>query len=262
MRLVAVLALACLPAPPLVAQSVDQLVARGDSLSHRLHPDSALAWYRRAVALDSTGSRQLWKVGHALVDIAKQMPGEPKAAGAIRDSLYLTAAQYGWKAIAANNDDADAHFVVGLALGRLALTRGGRDKVRYGDFVQWEAYIALRLAPNHDGAHHVLGAFHAEVQRLSPVTRFIARTVFGAKGLAYTNWDSARVHLERAVELNPTYLFHRLDLAKALIDTRRYDEARKQLEAIGSLPPTTDVLDPAYKKEAEALLAEIRKRKK
>ena len=61
-------------------------------------------------------------------------------------------------------------------------------------------------------------------------------------------------HLEKAVTENLAYVYHRLELAEVLIDLKRYDEARKQLEAIEPLPPTSDVLDPQYKKRAVALL--------
>lgn len=260
MREALVLALACLLAPPAAAQTVDELIARGDSLDHRLRPDSALVWYRRAVALDSTGPRQLWKVGHALVDIAKQLPDEPKSNRAKRDSMYTAATEYGYRALVIHNNEADAHFVVAMAFGRLALTKGGRDRLKAGKSIRWHCERALDRAPDHDGAHHVLGSYHAEIQRLSPVTRFLAKNLFGAKMVTYSNWDSAQVHLERAVAINPNYIYHRLDLARVLIDRKRWDEAKKQLAAVATLPPTSDVMDPTYKKEAEALLLEIRSR--
>lgn len=242
------------------AQTVEQLIAKGDSLDQQLRPDSALVWYQRAVALDSTGPRQLWKVGHALVDIAKQLPDEPKSNRAIRDSMYTAATQYGYRALVIHNNEADAHFVVAMAFGRLALTKGGRERLRAGKAIRWECELALKTKPDHDGAHHVLGAYHAEIQRLSPVTRFLAKTLFGAKMLTYSNWDSAQVHLERAVAIDPNYIYHRLELATVLIDRKRWDEAKTQLAAIATLPPTSDVMDPTYKKEAEALLLEIRHR--
>ncbi len=63
-------------------------------------------------------------------------------------------------------------------------------------------------------------------------------------------------HLERAVELKPTYLFHRLELAEVLVDLERYTEARAQLRAIPDLPDQ-DVLDPEYRGRAARLLEEI-----
>lgn len=260
MRPALALVVASLLSPGLAAQSVEQLIATGDSLDRLLRPDSALVWYERAVAMDSSGSRQLWKTGHALVDIAKQMTDESKSGRALRDSLYWAGAQYGWRAIAANDGDPDGHFVVALALGRLALGKGGRERVRYGNWIHFEATRTLARAPDHDGAHHVLGAFHAEVQRLSPVSRFFARMLFGASLLANTSWDSAQVHLERAIAIDPAYLFHRLELAEVLIDRKQYAAARQQLEAIQPLPPTSDVLDRVYQKQAEELLRTIERK--
>jgi hypothetical protein len=147
-----------------------------------------------------------------------------------------------------------------MAFGHLALTRGGRERLRVAKAIRWHCERALAREPDHDGAHHVLGVYHAEIQRLSGVTRFLAKNLFGAKMVAYSNWDSAQVHLERAVAIDGNYIYHRLDLAKVLIDRKRWDEAKKQLAVIATLPPTSDVLDPAYKREAEELLRELAKK--
>jgi tetratricopeptide (TPR) repeat protein len=68
------------------------------------------------------------------------------------------------------------------------------------------------------------------------------------------------VHLERSVELKPSYLYHHLELAQVYIDLERYAEAREQLEAVLALLPTSDVEDPEYQREAAELLEEIRDR--
>jgi thioredoxin-like negative regulator of GroEL len=114
--------------------------------------------------------------------------------------------------------------------------------------------VALDSA--HDGAHHVLGAWHAEIKRLSGITRFFAKTLLGAGFMDRASWDSAAAHLERAVALNPTYIHHRLELAQVYADRGRWAEARAQLEAIPALPDR-DVVDADHRKAAAALLKKI-----
>jgi tetratricopeptide (TPR) repeat protein len=245
---------------PATAQDVASLVAAGDSVQPFLHPDLALARYQAALALDSAYYPALWRASRAVVDIAKQIEGDDGASRARRDSLYSVAWVYAVRAIRADSSDADGHFVLALSLGRLSLTRGGRDRVRFGRIIYDEAGRTLRLRPTHDGAEHILGAWHAEVKRLSAPTRFFAKLLFGGGFLGVASWDSAMVHLARSVELDPRYVYHRLELARVYLDVGRRADAQAQLEAIAGLPDG-DVLDPQHRRRANELLESIRKKK-
>jgi len=248
------LLLALALAGPAGAQSVAGHLARGDSLSEALDASSALTEYQEAMALDSTSYPALWKSAEATINVAKQLTGP--AGAARRDSLYLLARRYAEAAIRADSEDAQGHFELAQAVGRYARTRGGAERVRDGRLIYDEAARALMLDQRHDGAHHVLGAWHAEVMRLPGVTRLLARTLLGARFLGRASWDSATAHLERAVALRPDFIYHRLELARVYLDRHRAADARRQLERIATLP-VADVRDPAYKREAAHLLATL-----
>ncbi len=248
------IALACQALVPRAgAQTVAQHVARGDSLSAALQPESALVEFRQALATDSAFYPALWKAAGATIDVAKQLPDPSRAR---RDSLYLAARAYAEAAIRADSLDAEGHFELAQALGRYARTRGGRERVRYGRVIYDEAARAVALDPRHDGAHHVLGAWHAEVKRLPGLTRFVARMLLGAGFLSRAGWDSATTHLEQAVALRPDFIYHRLELAQIYLDRNRVGAAREQLERIATLP-VRDVMDPEYREEAARLLAAL-----
>lgn len=232
---------------------IEHHLATGDSLSTRLQPQGALLHYEMALALDSMSYPALWKAAGACIDIAKQIPDEYRP---IRDSLYLVARDYAERAIRADSTGADGYFMLAQTLGRLARTRSGKERVRFGRTVYEAAARALELNPDHDGAHHVLGAWHAEAKRLSGFTRWFAQAFLGADFLARASWDSAAFHLERAVALRPDYIFHRLELAQIYLDQGRRAEAREQLERIAELP-VEDVLDPQHKAEAQRLLRRL-----
>lgn len=247
-------------APPAVVRTAEQLVAAGDSADPFMHPDASLAFYREAIGVDSAFYAAWWKAGRALVDVGKQIQQNDDLSREHRDSLYFVARDYATRAIRLNQSDANGHYVLALALGRLSLTRGGRDRVRFGKIIYNESAFAVQLSPEHDGAHHVVGAFHAEVRRLPATTRFIAKLLFGARLLKISSWDSATVHLERAVALAPANIFHRLELAKVYLDIDRDADAAAQLEVIAGLPDG-DVQDPEYRRSAAELLAGIRKKR-
>lgn len=253
-------ALAAAPLPPLAAQTAAAQVALGDSAYAALMPDAALQHYQAALALDSTSYDALWKAARAQVDVAKQIQGTTDAEKDRRDSLYTVAHHYAGGAVRANPNGAEGHYTVSLALGRLSRTKGSKERVRYAKVIFDEATRAVELDPGHDGAHHVLGAWHAEVKRLSAIQRFFARTLFGGGFMSLANWDDAVRHLERAVALNPSHIYHRLELAEVYEDLGRYSQARAQLTAIPVLP-IADVLDAQYKQEAAEFLEDIQNEK-
>jgi tetratricopeptide (TPR) repeat protein len=244
-----------LAAGPLAAQgsSVANEIRTGDSLHTALRPDQALARYRAALALDSTNYETLWKAAREAVDVAKQIEGKADSLHRRRDSLYVEARTLAEAAVRARPNGASGHSMIAQALGRLSRTRGGRERVRFARIIYDEAVQAIALDSTDDAAHHVLGAWHAEVRRLSGFQRFFAQMLFGAGFLRKANWDDAQRHLVRAVALNPANIFHHLELAQVYVDLGKYSAAREQLTAIHDLP-IADVLDHEYKNEAATLL--------
>ena len=119
---------------------------------------------------------------------------------------------------------------------------------------------AVQIDSTHDLAHHVLGAWNAEVKRLSGFQRFFAKALFGGGFMDKANWNDAVMHLETAVRLAPNHVYHRLELAEVYVDLGKYSKAREQLQVIATLP-LADVMDPQYKKDAADLLADIKNEK-
>ena len=256
MRFIPLVAL--LLAAPLAAQTAAEHIALGDSANPFLHPDVALRHYREALELDSLNFAANWKAARAMADIAKQLEGDSTKDR--RDSLYSVGRTYAERALRIDSVHAEGHYVVALVLGRLSRTRGGKERVRFARIIYDEAMRAAQIDSTLDGAWHVLGAWNAEVKRLSGFTRFFAKALFGAGFMDKANWEDAQRFLERAVAIRPSHVYHRLELAQVYIDVGKYSRAREQLTTIETLP-IGDVMDPTYKREAARLLAEIRDKK-
>lgn len=256
---VAIAVTAATATTPLPAQTTPERLAVIDSVHDALKPYDELERLKGLLGDAPADAALLWRAARAQVDIAKQIKGEHDYTRSVRDSVYTVALGYAERAVAADSLAAEAHFVVALALGQLSRTRSGNERVKFARRIYDEAARALALDSTHDGAEHVLGAWHAEIKRLSGLTRFFAKTLLGAGFMDRAAWDSAATHLQRAVALNPTYIHHRLELAEIYADVGRWADARAQLDAIPGLP-TRDVLDDDHRAAAAALLERARKK--
>jgi len=242
-----------------LAQGPVHHIALGDSAG-LMHPDVALRHYQAALAVDSLSYEANWKAARAIADVAKQIQGNADSLKNRRDSLYSVGRGYAERAIRADSTRADGHYALAMVLGRLSRTKGSKERVRYAKIIFDEATRAVQIDSNYDNAHHVLGAWNAEVKRLSSFQRFFAKALFGGGFMDKANWNDAVMHLQSAVRLAPDHIYHRLELAEVYVDLGKYSLARVQLQAIAALPPV-DVLDAQYKEDAAALFKDIEKEK-
>lgn len=225
-------------------------VAIGDRDYAARNLTSALQHYEAAVAIDSTLVEALWKAANSAVDLGEFNDAE-------RERYYARGEQLARLAVKANPASAEAHFALAKALGRVALSKGKREKVKYARIVHDEVREALRLDQTNAGALHVLGMWNAEIMRLSGFERWAARNLLGGGILGEANWDNAQAYLERAAAIEPNRITHRLDLAGVYADRGETAKAREQYEMIARLP-VTDYNDPQYKKLAEERLQTLR----
>jgi tetratricopeptide (TPR) repeat protein len=240
-------------APHLAAQTTARLVADGRAIA-RSDPRGALELFQAALAIDSFDYEANWRAAVALVDVGQETPDSiPSLA---RDSGYAAAEHHARRAVLTDSMQAEGHFALALALGRTALTKSRKSRLRYAAGIYNEATRAIELDPLHHGAHHILGLWHAEARRLSGFTRFMARKLLGGKILGESSWDKAIEHLETAARLDPGRIYHGLDLARVYVDRKRYGAARDELDRILGLPDR-ELFDSTYRVEARALREQI-----
>lgn len=224
-------------------------VALGDREYTARNLISALQHYEAAVALDSMLTEALWKGSNAATDLGEFNDAE-------RASYYAKGEQLARLAVKSNPNSSEAHFVLAKALGRVALSKGKREKVKYAREVHDEVGAALRLDQTNAGALHVLGMWNAEIMRLNRVERWAAKNLLGGGVLGEASWDNAQQYLERSVAIEPNRITHRLDLAGVYADRGETEKAREQYETIARLP-VTDYNDPRYKQIAEERLRSL-----
>ena len=252
-RLFVALLLAAGPAP-LAAQTAADHVALGVAAIEAHDLRTGLAHFDAALALDSTDYAASWRGAFALLDQAEQFPDSVRSAE--RDSLLALAEALARRAVAADSLGPEGHFAVAATVGRASLTKSRKERIRRAKIIRDEALRTLALDPAHDGAYHVLGRWHAEIMRLSGLSRFFAKSFLGAGIFGQASWEQAIASLQKAVELDPERIYHRLELARIYADRKRYQEALDQLGRISSLPDR-ELLDPLYRERASALARRI-----
>lgn len=239
------------PALSAGAQSATEWTARGNSAYDARNATEALADYDKALAADPNNYEALWRASRSQVDLAAAEPNEDR-----RSAMYKTAQELAARAVQVNPGGADGHFVEAEALGRMALTLGARDRVKYAGRVRDQAMECLKIEPAHPGCLHVMGVWNAEVMRLNGLTRMIARNFLGGQVFGEASWANARRYLEEAVAKEPRRIVHRLDLGKVYADMGLKSLAKTQFEAVlaGEL---IDYNDPRYKADAAEALKKL-----
>lgn len=226
-------------------------IALGDSLYAARNAQAALADYEAAIATDSMNYEALWKAARSAVDLAEFDKDE-----AHRIGLYKEASAYARRAVAIHPDSATPHFHLARALGREALTYGPGTRVKYAKEVRNEALAALAIDSTNPGALHVMGAWNAEICRLSGFSRFMAKNFLGGGIFSQASWKNATDYMEKSVKYDPTRIVHHLDLGKIYQDTGEKDKARAEYQFVINAP-VTDYNDPHYQDDARARLAKL-----
>jgi tetratricopeptide (TPR) repeat protein len=241
----------------LESQQVDPHVRLGVAATEARDLPRALRHFEAALAQDPMHYEANWRAALTLGLMGDPFPIKKKSAA--RDSLYARAERHARRAVAANPGGADGHFALAASMGRAALMVGPEEKVRRAITIRNEALRTLTINPRHDGAHHILGRWNAEIMRLPSVTRFFAKHFLGARVFDQASWPRAISHMERAVALAPGRIFHHLALADIYVDTDRVRDAEVQLQLVDSLP-VREALDRNYRQQSATLRKRLARR--
>ncbi len=247
------LAFACVVLPTQLSAQVDQLAA--GIHAEEIHDlAAARTHFEMLLRHDPHSYEANWRLAMVLIDLAKQTSDKVKSPA--RDSLYVDAENYAHRAVAADPGGSEGHFALANAVGRGALTKGTKERIRRASIVRNEALRAIDIEPHHDGAWHILGRWNAEIMRLPAIEKFFAKNFLGASVFGAASWEEAERDLRLAVQYAPARIVHRFDLAEIMISRREWAAAKVELDAVATLP-SIDVSDSAYKRQARDRMAVV-----
>jgi len=252
----AALAVLLLPASPGLSQPSrarsDELLSEGADRFARGDLKGARASYLEALEAAPGRFTVLHRLARVESVMAEGTPGEEGR------QFVASAVEHAREAVKAAPDSAAGHLELAVALGRQALKEGPKTQLSLSREIKSEVDRALALDPAQGRAWHVLALWNRKLASLNIFERTVAKTVLGGvpKGASMEN---AVADLKKAVDLEPNYVNHRLELGRTYVQLKRRDEARRELERAISLPSTGNPLDPKYQAEARTLLARLGK---
>ena len=153
-----------------------------------------------------------------------------------RNAYYESSKIFAERALKLYPNEAEANYVMGVALGRIALISSSKEKVKLSKQIKELGDKCIQLNPNHAGGYHLLGKWNYEVWTLNFVEKAAVNMLFG--GLPAADIKKSVTYLNKAIELRPDYLLYKLDLAKSLYDAEKKSEAIALLKIITDSKPS------------------------
>lgn len=177
-----------------------------------------------------------WRLCRAL---ARRGEARPRKSDRLAD--YDAARTQCGKAVALSPDSADAHFWLGVAMGRWGEARGVLKAMFLIKPIRREMEATLKLDPGHGGAHRVLGEMLWQIP-------------------AFAGGDKkkALAEFEAAVRLSPNHSANYQPLAEAYLRFGRRDEAIRALNAVAAIRDPADPAEyPGDLADAKKMLAAL-----
>ncbi|MHB1050884.1 MAG: tetratricopeptide repeat protein [Bacteroidota bacterium] len=205
------------------------VIKTGDDAFVRQEYIEAISIYESGLNSSQDKSELLWRIARCYIslgDVTKREEREP---------MYRKAEMYATQAVEADSLNADAHCWRAVSLGYIAIYEGVRAKVAAANEIKRELDIALRLDPDNDVAHSILGTFYRTLGNVGWIEKQLADILLG--GLPSGGFLEAEQSLKKAIELAPTIIRHRFELGLLYLDMERPDDAKKVFTEALKYPP-------------------------
>ena len=244
-------ALVLLAARPLPAAPLEEELDAGAAAYAAGGLDSARAAFQRVIAAHPGNFTALRWLSRTESDLGEDAEGEEQR------RLFADAVEHARAAVLAAPDSARGHLELAVALGRQALREGPRTRLALSREIKAEADRAIAQDPSLGRAYHVRAMWNRKIAGLSFFERTAARAVLGGVPRG-ASMENAVADFQKAIELEPNYLNHHLELARTWLELERDADARHELDKVLSLPPTSSPRDARYQVEARALLKKMK----
>ena len=235
------------------AQSLDELMQKGDNYYKEFNHQSALNAYMKADSLYPGSWVLMWKISRAYVDLAEKMPETTGDEEDAKESEFEKALFYADSSVKLAPGEAETYVRRAIANGKLALFAGIFSAIGKVNDVKDDCEKAIELGNGGNYtqalAHYVLGRGHLKVCEKPYLLRL-------PLGLGWGDMDDAIRELETAVKLKPNFRMFYIELAKAYYEEDEYEKAKETLLLLQKAP-FVDEDDDEVLKEGNELLEKV-----
>jgi len=229
-----------------------------DGLYARFKPEAAIKELQKILEVDSRDFQALIKMARAYIDIGDTIAENGDNWKERKLKEYVLAEGYARKAIRVDPRSTWGHFWLAAALGNAAMVSPIARQLELAGEIRAEIERALALDPNNGFAYHAYGVWQRKIAEIGGASRVFASVLYG-QSVPTGSLEKSIEYLKKAVELNPTVVVSRLELARSHIAKEEWEPARAVLRTIPDLPIQFSD-DAKHKRNAEQLLAEIKDR--
>ncbi len=209
----------------LFSQDVNQLLKEAQLQESLFHENESFLRYAEILKKDPNNLVALWKCSELSSRIGARQPDIEN-----KRPYFYAAKNYATAALRVSPNSTDANYAMALALGRVSLLAGSRERVMLAKEVKYYADKAVRLDPNNFRAYHILGRWNYEVSNLNFAEKSFARLFYGS--LPAASLEEAIRDFERSRFLNPGFILNYLELARSY---HRMDENKKAIANLHTL---------------------------
>ena len=251
-KLIIFLFFSCITTAKSQENKEEQMFRYATKLQQEEKHSDALTIYKNLLKSDSSNIEYLWRASFIYSKLGYDQPTEKQ-----QQQWYATALYLGKKAITQHPQNAHAHYVYAMALGRMSENASSKVKIDNARQIKTEAETAIKLDPKLAGPYHIMGRWHRVVAGFSGFERTMIKAIFG--GIPGGTYEDAIKYFEKAILLEPGNGIHYFELANTYLERKGTNDkvqAKNWLQKAILIPVKSDD-DAANKKKCEALLKKI-----
>lgn len=232
---------------------IKELMASAQKLRDNKNEAASIAKYEEVLKLSPNHYEALHSASLMYARVGNRF-GEADLAK--KTEFFNKAKTLAERAMKANPTDAEGHFVMSVAMGRMALISDAKGRVAASKDIKKYAEAAIRYNAEHAGAWDVLGRWNIKVANLNFAEKAAANLLFGGVPEGASNENAIKC-FQNALKYKPNYILYMYDLASAYYQVKNTTKCKEMLNALLALPPVTED-DPDYQKEAKMMLQSIK----
>jgi len=231
------------------AQTADEIVEQARQQEKQMKDAAALSLYKDALKVQPENIA-------ALTGASELSSREGNRAGDKDEKvrIYSEAKGYAEQAIKLAPENAEANYVMAVALGTAATTVGAKEKVAAYKEVKRYAELAVKFNPQYAKAYYVLGKLNYDMANMNALEKAAAKMLFG--GMPEGSLQSAIANYEKCRKLDPSLLQNYQDLAKAYKENEELEKSIEVLRKAVTLRPIYQD-DLAIKSACKKMLEEM-----